>query len=33
MQHQDNPFHWREWGAEAVAEARASNRPILLSVG
>ncbi len=33
LQHQDNPVHWRPWGAEAFAEARHSGRPILLSVG
>lgn len=33
LQHRDNPVHWRPWGPEALAEARASNRPILLSVG
>jgi uncharacterized protein YyaL (SSP411 family) len=31
--HADNPIDWREWGPDALAEARASNRPILLSVG
>ena len=33
LQHADNPVHWRPWGAAALAEARATNRPILLSVG
>jgi uncharacterized protein len=33
LQHKDNPVHWWAWGAEALAEAKASNRPILLSVG
>jgi uncharacterized protein YyaL (SSP411 family) len=33
LQHADNPVHWRPWGPEALAEARATNRPILLSVG
>ncbi|MCW3473651.1 thioredoxin domain-containing protein [Limobrevibacterium gyesilva] len=33
LQHADNPVHWRPWGADALAEARATNRPILLSVG
>lgn len=32
-QHQDNPVHWWPWGAEALAEAKASGRPILLSIG
>jgi len=33
LQHQDNPVDWWEWSAEAFAEARTSNRPVLLSVG
>ena len=33
LQHADNPVHWRPWGAEALAEARETGRPILLSVG
>jgi uncharacterized protein YyaL (SSP411 family) len=33
LQHADNPVHWRGWGADALAEAVASNKPILLSVG
>ncbi|TCT11895.1 hypothetical protein EDC22_103208 [Tepidamorphus gemmatus] len=33
LQHANNPVHWREWGAEAFAEARALNKPVLLSVG
>lgn len=33
LQHSDNPVHWWEWGKEAFAEARASGRPVLLSVG
>lgn len=33
LQHRDNPVAWRAWGDEAFAEARNSNRPILLSVG
>ncbi|MCE1235336.1 MAG: thioredoxin domain-containing protein [Hyphomicrobiales bacterium] len=32
-QHAHNPVHWRTWGPEALAEARAANKPILLSVG
>ena len=32
-QHQDNPVHWWSWGAAALAEAKATNRPILLSIG
>ena len=33
LQHKDNPVDWWEWGPEALAEARRSDRPILLSVG
>jgi uncharacterized protein len=33
LQHQDNPVHWRPWGEAALAEARESGKPILLSVG
>jgi uncharacterized protein YyaL (SSP411 family) len=33
LQHADNPVHWWAWGEEAIAEARRTNRPILLSVG
>jgi uncharacterized protein YyaL (SSP411 family) len=33
LQHADNPVHWRPWGAAALAEAKRSNRPILLSIG
>jgi uncharacterized protein YyaL (SSP411 family) len=33
LQHANNPVHWRAWGAAALAEARAANKPILLSVG
>ena len=32
-QHADNPVHWREWDADALAEARERDVPILLSVG
>ena len=31
--HKDNPVHWRPWGPDALAEAEASNKPILLSIG
>ena len=31
--HKDNPVHWRPWGREALAEAEAQNKPILLSIG
>ena len=33
LQHKDNPVDWRAWGPEALAEAKRSNKPILLSVG
>ena len=33
LQHKDNPVAWRPWGPEALAEARATDKPILLSVG
>ena len=33
LQHADNPVHWRSWGPQALAEAQATNKPILLSVG
>jgi len=33
LQHQDNPVHWWAWGPEALAEAKRSGKPILLSVG
>ena len=33
LQHKHNPVDWWSWGPEALAEAKASNRPILLSVG
>ena len=32
-QHRDNPVDWFPWGAEASAEAKARNVPMLLSVG
>ncbi|RMI35707.1 thioredoxin domain-containing protein [Nocardia stercoris] len=32
-QHADNPVHWREWDAQALAEAAERGVPILLSVG
>ncbi|WP_051037684.1 thioredoxin domain-containing protein [Nocardia otitidiscaviarum] len=32
-QHADNPVDWREWDAQALAEAAARDVPILLSVG
>jgi uncharacterized protein YyaL (SSP411 family) len=33
LQHAHNPVDWRPWGEEALARARADNRPILLSIG
>jgi len=33
LQHADNPVNWRPWGAAALEEARAENKPILLSIG
>jgi uncharacterized protein len=33
LQHKDNPVHWRAWGEAALAEAKRSGKPILLSVG
>ncbi|MGZ5835105.1 MAG: thioredoxin domain-containing protein, partial [Xanthobacteraceae bacterium] len=33
LQHQHNPVDWWAWGPDALAEAKRSNRPILLSVG
>jgi uncharacterized protein YyaL (SSP411 family) len=33
LQHKDNPVAWWAWGPEALAEAKHSSRPILLSVG
>ncbi len=33
LQHADNPVHWRAWGSAALEEARAQDRPILLSIG
>ena len=33
LQHANNPVHWWAWGEAALAEAKRTNRPILLSVG
>ena len=33
QQHAGNPVDWHEWGPEALALARETGRPILLSVG
>jgi uncharacterized protein YyaL (SSP411 family) len=33
LQHRDNPVNWWAWGPEALAEAKRTGKPILLSVG
>ncbi|HEX8010510.1 MAG TPA: thioredoxin domain-containing protein [Casimicrobiaceae bacterium] len=33
LQHASNPVDWYPWGEEAVALAKAQNKPILLSIG
>ncbi len=33
LQHQHNPVDWWPWGPDALAEARRTGKPILLSVG
>jgi uncharacterized protein YyaL (SSP411 family) len=33
LQHKDNPVDWRVWSPQTLAEAKASDRPILLSIG
>ncbi len=33
LQHQHNPVEWWAWGPDALAEAKRTERPILLSVG
>ena len=33
LQHKHNPVDWWPWGTQALAEAKAKNKPILLSVG
>jgi uncharacterized protein YyaL (SSP411 family) len=33
LQHQDNPVHWRPWSEDAFDVARATGKPILLSIG
>jgi uncharacterized protein YyaL (SSP411 family) len=32
-QHKDNPVDWYPWGEEALARARAEQRPLLVSIG
>ncbi len=33
LQHRDNPVDWYPWGEEALAKARAEDKPIFLSIG
>ena len=33
LQHKDNPVDWYPWGDAALAEAKASDKPIFLSIG
>ena len=33
LQHANNPVHWLAWNADSLALAKASNKPILLSIG
>ena len=33
LQHRENPVNWWAWGPEALAEAKRTGKPILLSVG
>jgi uncharacterized protein YyaL (SSP411 family) len=33
LQHQHNPVNWYPWGEEAIAIAKAEDKPILLSIG
>ena len=33
LQHATNPVDWRQWGPDALGEAKAAGKPILLSVG
>src|SRR6201981_1376129 len=33
LQHRDNPVHWQPWGADTLVPAKATDRPILLSIG
>ena len=33
IQHRDNPVHWQPWDEEALAAAKATDKPILLSIG
>ena len=33
LQHKNNPVHWHPWGKPALAEAKASGRPVMISIG
>src|SRR5918912_3860050 len=33
LQHAHNPVEWYAWGEEALAKAKAEDKPILLSIG
>jgi uncharacterized protein len=33
LQHAENPVDWQPWGEEALAEARAEGKPLLVSIG
>lgn len=33
LQHKENPVDWYPWGAEALARAKAEDKPIFLSIG
>jgi len=33
LQHKDNPVDWFPWGEEALAKARAEDKPVFLSIG
>jgi uncharacterized protein YyaL (SSP411 family) len=33
LQHKDNPVDWYAWGEDAFAEARATGKPMLVSIG
>src|SRR5262249_56593317 len=33
QQHAHNPVDWYPWGDEALAKAKAENKPVLLSLG
>src|SRR4051812_15838384 len=33
LQHRDNPVDWLPWGDEALARARDTDRPLLVSIG